>query len=86
MRSSEVTVGTGERITLSWRRHKHARYLAEETDDGIITLTPAALVPAILRNPAYPTWDTLRKPAPPGDVKEKIRELPLTRRDIRGGQ
>ena len=54
MRVTEVTVNSAGYITLSWREHQHARYLAEESPDGIITLTPAALVPAMVKNPKNP--------------------------------
>jgi hypothetical protein len=38
---NEVTVDPAEKISLWSRKHKeHAKYVMEESDDGVITLTP----------------------------------------------
>lgn len=47
MRADEVAVDSRGRVSLAFRQHKHERYLAEEDEDGVITLTPLARVPAL---------------------------------------
>jgi hypothetical protein len=52
MKRNEVAVDFRGKISLDFRRSKeHIRYLAEESPDGVITLTPAARVPAYLLRP-----------------------------------
>lgn len=65
-------------ISLKFREHKHVQYLAEESPDGVITLTPAALVPARLAaDLRSPLGDLLEKMPSRDDIKDKIREMPL---------
>jgi hypothetical protein len=48
-RRNEVAVDARGRISLNFRVRKEVRrYLAEEQPDGLIILTPAAVVPAYL--------------------------------------
>lgn len=49
MKIHEVTVDLRGMCSLRFRVHKVTRYLAEESPDGVITLTPAAMVPARIR-------------------------------------
>ena len=78
MKSNEIIVGDGERISISFRKRKHARYLAEEADDGTITLIPAALVPAYKLTPEDPKHGITRADIPSiNEIREKIREMPL---------
>lgn len=47
---NEVRVNANGYISLNWRKNKkHNWFLAEEDEDGRIVLTPANLVPAIVR-------------------------------------
>jgi hypothetical protein len=75
MRSNEIIVGVGERISISFRKRKHARYLAEEADDGTITLIPAALVPAYKVLPDDLISAAEGKITGPGELKDMLREL-----------
>jgi len=53
---NEVYVDSKGRISLAWRVHsEHKLYLAEESEQGVIILTPGALVPAVVRVPEDPT-------------------------------
>jgi hypothetical protein len=59
MRKPEVLVDSRGKVSLSFRKHKHDRYLAEEDPDGTIHLVPAVLVPARLKAPASPLDEQL---------------------------
>jgi hypothetical protein len=47
MTETEITVSSDGYCFLSFRKQKHRQYKAKETEDGIIVLVPAAMVPAV---------------------------------------
>lgn len=63
----EVTINSRGQCNLSGvRTQSHRFYLAEENAEGVITLIPAALVPARL----------LSRPTPGGNVIERTELFP----------
>jgi hypothetical protein len=44
---AEVAVDSRGRVPLAFRKQDHQRYIAEENDDGTITLTPLVRVHAM---------------------------------------
>jgi hypothetical protein len=67
----DVRVDARERVSLTFRTHKHDRYLYEEDPDGTIHLYPAVLVPARVKEPLREGHDVLAKGR---DVMEILRE------------
>jgi hypothetical protein len=79
MKRTEITVTSKGHCNLSGvRTQNHSFYLAEEAPDGVITLTPAALVPARLLSPQEKGTPPVLQTIPSTDeVKERYREMPL---------
>lgn len=59
---TEVAVDSRGRVPLAFRKQDHQRYLAEENDDGTITLTPLVRVHAMRLAPPVAGDTPSRRP------------------------
>lgn len=76
---NEVKVSERDMISVKWRKHRHRLYVATETEDGVITLTPAVPENARIarRRPDKPKEDVFSRVVPVDEIKDRVRETAL---------